>query len=559
MKKLYKNFSLLIIFLISVVSINAQVEVMIQPCDFSDVMNPKFSILSDSIPTIIAKKGTDVKFVLKRDGFYYIASKIEAFNYHLWIKAEDGQGALPRIHLMQDPSTSAWAENPTIITQKDVTIQNIHFDFSKIGYEKQYATACLFFGGEGSVVKLKGCYIDRDRQAAFRLNAANMKAYINDCRFGNLGEPNQCNGLGRFIECRNFAVDTVRVQNSTFYGAGDRIFRNVGGHINYLEMDHVTILDHMGRHGGIDINTALKVKITNTICRNPQILGTGTPEHADECPEFTLGGNDNLYWVMLANPYLGYVDPQVEIHNNNWFSEQKVIDELTALPAVSYDATIFYKVAEDMNPYLESLLGESVNDAFMTPEILEFTNVPVWNEKYVKWANKAHTKGDMNNGLSDDAGKTVIILDTSVFIQNYDVSYSTSSMSYTAGTGGFPLGDLNAFPAKKAEWEAWDGTSGIKAQKANKSNINGLTSYPNPFISGTNMKFEMVKDGDVSLMVYNIQGELVNVLVNQEQSAGIYKITWNGTDGAGSELPGGIYLAVLKVGGMTNVTRIVKF
>ena len=36
----------------------------------------------------------------------------------------------------------------------------------------------------------------------------------------------------------------------------------------------------------------------------------------------------------------------------------------------------------------------------------------------------------------------------------YDFSYSTASASYTAAAGDFPLGDLNWFPDKKAEWEA---------------------------------------------------------------------------------------------------------
>ena len=35
-----------------------------------------------------------------------------------------------------------------------------------------------------------------------------------------------------------------------------------------------------------------------------------------------------------------------------------------------------------------------------------------------------------------------------------DFTYSTSSVAYTHGYGGFPLGDLNNFPDKKAEWMA---------------------------------------------------------------------------------------------------------
>ena len=37
-----------------------------------------------------------------------------------------------------------------------------------------------------------------------------------------------------------------------------------------------------------------------------------------------------------------------------------------------------------------------------------------------------------------------------------DCSYSTSSPAYTGGTLGFPAGDLNWFPSKKAAWVVAD-------------------------------------------------------------------------------------------------------
>src|SRR4030042_2955222 len=37
----------------------------------------------------------------------------------------------------------------------------------------------------------------------------------------------------------------------------------------------------------------------------------------------------------------------------------------------------------------------------------------------------------------------------------YDFDYNTDSLAYTHAEGGFPVGDLNWFPDKKAEWETW--------------------------------------------------------------------------------------------------------
>ena len=36
-----------------------------------------------------------------------------------------------------------------------------------------------------------------------------------------------------------------------------------------------------------------------------------------------------------------------------------------------------------------------------------------------------------------------------------DCAYPTTALAYTGSEGSFPVGDLNWFPSKKAEWEAW--------------------------------------------------------------------------------------------------------
>ncbi len=49
-------------------------------------------------------------------------------------------------------------------------------------------------------------------------------------------------------------------------------------------------------------------------------------------------------------------------------------------------------------------------------------------------------------------------------------------------------------------------------------------NYPNPFNPSTTIKYSIQKDGFVKLSVYNLLGEEVTVLVNNEQKAGRYEI-----------------------------------
>ena len=46
---------------------------------------------------------------------------------------------------------------------------------------------------------------------------------------------------------------------------------------------------------------------------------------------------------------------------------------------------------------------------------------------------------------------------------------------------------------------------------------------------------------------HNMQGQEVRTLVmNDKQTSGTYSIAWNATDGAGAQLPSGIYIARFK-------------
>ena len=49
-------------------------------------------------------------------------------------------------------------------------------------------------------------------------------------------------------------------------------------------------------------------------------------------------------------------------------------------------------------------------------------------------------------------------------------------------------------------------------------------NYPNPFNPSTTIKYSIQKDGFVKLAVYNLLGEEVTVLVNNEQKAGRYEV-----------------------------------
>ena len=67
-------------------------------------------------------------------------------------------------------------------------------------------------------------------------------------------------------------------------------------------------------------------------------------------------------------------------------------------------------------------------------------------------------------------------------------------------------------------------------------------AYPNPFNPNTTISFSISKNSFVRLEIYNIKGQKVKTLINQNTSAGHHSITWNGTNDNNQKLSSGVYL-----------------
>jgi hypothetical protein len=89
----------------------------------------------------------------------------------------------------------------------------------------------------------------------------------------------------------------------------------------------------------------------------------------------------------------------------------------------------------------------------------------------------------------------------------------------------------------------------IRPRGLNESYIN----YPNPFAAGrqsTTIEYFLETDSKVSLKLYNIVGELVLVLADEETqpaSQNLYRYSWQGRNGYGQIVLNGVYFAVLTI------------
>lgn len=78
------------------------------------------------------------------------------------------------------------------------------------------------------------------------------------------------------------------------------------------------------------------------------------------------------------------------------------------------------------------------------------------------------------------------------------------------------------------------------------------TARPNPFNPETMIEFAVPATGGavrVNLTVYNLAGQEIAVLADEEVSAGFYKTTWDGRNAQGQAMASGIYIYTLRAGG----------
>jgi len=80
-------------------------------------------------------------------------------------------------------------------------------------------------------------------------------------------------------------------------------------------------------------------------------------------------------------------------------------------------------------------------------------------------------------------------------------------------------------------------------------------NFPNPFNPVTNISFSMEFTGHVTLEIYNIRGEKVKTLVNEELEPGYYSKLWNGKSDNDKSAASGIYFYKMKAGVRYSSTR----
>ena len=138
-----------------------------------------------------------------------------------------------------------------------------------------------------------------------------------------------------------------------------------------------------------------------------------------------------------------------------------------------------------------------------------------------------------------------------VVIENLASSLSENAL-FTFSADGLVNSDEEGtitFTVKTTEEQSWQKM--FKVQPVLPDKFELFQNYPNPFNPATSIKFSLPKDNFVTLRVFNILGETVKLLVNEEQKAGIHNVEFNA-----SSLASGVYFYSIDAGDFKSVKKM---
>lgn len=507
MRKFYYAFGLIFLFL-AFMSINVDGQIR-----YVDV-DPGIGTLNDSISGDTTDLGERIDpentvFRLERgdQAYYGLTGSISNSGYPLTIMAADGDGARPFLQPRDEGGGSSRAFRP----RGDITLKGLHVtNLDQLGGLNDRMLRC---DDAGIRVELDDCWFDQSSQSFIRVDDPDMTFVITNCVISNIGQPKDPNN-GRGIDDRGNAIDTVIIENTTFFNLTSRVIRDDGGVIDYAHLNNVTMVNiaQMGITFG-PVNTLI---LTNSISMNAGFI----PKQ------------DDNGWFVFAADSVGGVAPDVTMTNNTAYLDTTKIEDYLV------DTT---SVTPLFNPTMVAALVESGDIDLNNNWNIEFTDGPPFNDSiFIYIFDPLFQGGEAPAWVVPDippGGNDLYHLDV-----YYDFGYANSDAK-TGGTDGLQLGDRN-----------WEATNTVGVGPYVTESKSDMSIYPMPVSGHTTISFEMQTDGPVLMEVYTITGQRVAEILNKDYQAGSHQVNWNA-----ERLEPGMYMLLMKTGkNLSSLKMIVQ-
>ncbi len=235
--------------------------------------------------------------------------------------------------------------------------------------------------------------------------------------------------------------------------------------------------------------------------------------------KFIAGENDTVLQVE-------YYNPSNEIKNQFWKPVKHKDDSVAVLFRVNMGRAI---TSGRYNPEVDGAIGVRGNP-------LDSISILAWDK-----SNLTLTREDSSLNSAFWSGLIYYPLTESGKIQDYEfVTEIDSKMdSLNLYTFTIPLNDTTL------GWIYFDSTKVITTSNiGNSNNLHFKLSqnFPNPFNPNTRINYEIAKQSNVKIIIYNLIGERIKTLTDTFQKPGDYFVDWNGEDSNSNKVASGVYI-----------------
>jgi hypothetical protein len=444
-------------------------------------------------------------------------------------------------------------------------------------------------------LRLRGIVFDAWVESGIRVNSHWTKANVQDCMFKNHQHSSSYYAGQPFMTENYVAMDTVKFINNTFFCNNSYSFSIRG-------FGPKTIFEHNTMVYGV-VNPFLTRQAQNMAMNNNLFYGMhawggfqedvwwgGFLQNPDTVSSTIILLRAKGTWnnTATAGPEV-YVDSSHGVYANMVLASDRWLEVRNNVYNFPTKLSNFYQAFNDTTTqYYDSLDYWNGGKAYHLKKQLikpKFVSglvqatldsiVPAQGGHAVR-ANNLDTDPGFNATITNQLDKMIAYVSKLVngtmdstwyfnptgslypptWPMTENFAYSNTALQ-THGTDGFPVGDLNWFPAKKALWLLTD------VRPVDNAVPDAFTldqNFPNPFNPTTQISFTLKSNEQVSLVVYNMLGQQIRTLVNQEMPAGGYVAKWDGRDEHGFQMASGAYVYRLQTKSlsMTRTMMLLK-
>jgi ligand-binding sensor domain-containing protein len=204
---------------------------------------------------------------------------------------------------------------------------------------------------------------------------------------------------------------------------------------------------------------------------------------------------------------------------------------------------------------------------FGTPKGLSFHTGEYLRNPY-SWVNYTTEIGLINNNvqaLAEDASGAIWIGTTGGVSKLIPVDTTWTNFTVDNGLASNNVRDISVAD-DGVIWFATDGGLSQLTTIPNAISDNNQLlpksfevspAYPNPFNMSTTIKFQLNTAKQIKISIFNINGRLVNTILNSVLMPGSYKINWNGKNAVGNYIASGVYFATISSSNQKSFLKLV--